>query len=114
VLTFVLGVIVGGTGFFAFAWYAGHWHRSFDKERVVQHLKRDLSLSDTQVERLRPIVEDWAKRQSDLKAQVDPQFRALREDFRSRVREILNPEQREKFNELVRQHEERMRRAGVH
>jgi Spy/CpxP family protein refolding chaperone len=113
VLTFLLGVIVGGAGFFGYAWYAGHWHQSFDKQRILRHLKRDLNLSDSQVEQLRPILDDEEKKHAELKSRVDPQFQALREEFRNRVREILTPEQREKFNDLVRRHHERMKKAGA-
>jgi ATP phosphoribosyltransferase regulatory subunit HisZ len=113
VLTFLLGVIVGGAGFFGYAWYAGHWHESFGKQRILRHLKHDLNLSDAQVEQLGPILDDWERKHAELKSRVDPQFQALREEFRNRVRGILNPEQREKFNELVRRHDERMKKAGA-
>lgn len=113
VLTFLLGVIVGGAGFFGFAWYAGHWHQSFDKHRILRHWKHDLNLSDAQVEQLGPILDDSERKRAELKSRLDPQFQALHEELRNRVREILTPEQREKFNQLVRRHDERMKKAGA-
>ena len=107
VLTFLLGVVVGAAGLFYYAWHWGHWHRTFDKTSIVRHLTRDLNLSDAQAQQLGPIVDEWANQERDLRSRVDPQFQALRKEFRDQVRKILNPEQLEKFNELVRRHEER-------
>lgn len=107
VLTFLLGALVGGVGLFSYAWYAGRWHQHLNPERILKHLKRELTLSDAQVQQLTPAVDDWVKKHDDLKAQVDPQFEALQEEFRNRVRQVLNPQQVEKFNSLVRQHDAR-------
>lgn len=111
VLTFLLGVIVGGAGLFSYAWYSGHWHQSFDTQHIIRHLTRELKLSDAQVQQLTPIVEDWTKKHAELRSQVAPQFQSLREEFRNRVSQILTPEQLEKFNKLVRRHDERMKRG---
>lgn len=111
VLTFLLGVIVGAAGLFSYAWYSGHWHQSFDTQHIIRHLTRELKLSDAQVQQLTPIVEDWTKKHAELRSQVAPQFQSLREEFRNRVSQILTPEQLEKFNKLVRRHDERMKRG---
>ncbi len=114
VLTFVLGAIVGSAGFFSFAWYGGHWHQTLDKERIVRRLKGQLDLSPAQVEQLRPLVEEWVKKHDELKAQTDPKFQALREEFRERFRRVLNPEQIAKFNRLVAWHDEVRKRQNSH
>jgi Spy/CpxP family protein refolding chaperone len=113
-LTFVLGGLVGGWGMFSYAWYAGHWHRRFDKQRIVRHLTHDLSLSDTQVQQLNEIVDEYEKKYADLGAEVEPRFAALREERRNRIRQILTPEQIEKFNEVVRRTNERMKKHPPH
>ncbi len=110
VLTFLLGGVVGGAGLFSYAWYGGRWHQNLNPERVLKHLKTELALSDAQVQQLTPAVDDWVKKHNDLKRQVDPQFEALREEFRNRVRQVLDPQQLEKFNNLVRQHDEAARK----
>jgi hypothetical protein len=106
-MTFVLGVVVGGCGMFFYAWYGGHWHREFDKHRVVRRLTRELGLSEAQVHQVDQIFEDGAKSYSELHKQVDPQFDAIRAQTRDRIREILSPEQLVKFNAMVRQSDER-------
>jgi hypothetical protein len=106
-VTFVLGVVVGGCGMFFYAWHTGHWHREFDRQRVVRHLTRDLHLSEAQIRQVDQILEDTAKSYSDLHKQMDPQFDTIRIHTRDRIREILTPEQVVKFNEMVRQADER-------
>jgi len=108
-VTFVLGVVVGGCGVFFYAWYSGHWHRQFERQRVVRRLTRELRLSDTQVHQLDQILADTAKSYSELHKQVDPQFDAIRGQARDRIRQILAPEQVARFNEMVRQADERRR-----
>jgi len=108
-VTFVLGVVVGGCGVFFYAWYSGHWHRQFERQRVVRRLTRELRLSDTQVHQLDQILADTAKSYSELHKQVDPQFDAIRGQARDRIRQTLTPEQVAKFNEWVRQADERRR-----
>jgi Spy/CpxP family protein refolding chaperone len=111
-LTFLLGIIIGGFGVYFFAWYSGHWRRGFDRERMVNHFKTELNLSDAQVQQLRQILEDTGKKFSDLQKQVEPQFRAVREDADNRIRQILTPEQTAKFNDLIRKREQRHRQRS--
>jgi hypothetical protein len=108
-VTFVLGGVVGGCGMFFYAWYSGHWHREFDRQRVVRHLTREVHLSDSQVRQVDQILADTAKSYSELHKQVDPQFDTIRAQTRDRIRQILTPEQVVKFNEMVRQADERRR-----
>jgi len=108
-VTFVLGVVVGGCGVFFYAWYSGHWHRQFERQRVVRRLTRELRLSDPQVHQVDQILADTAKSYSELHKQVYPQFDAIRGQARDRIRQILAPEQVARFNEMVRQADERRR-----
>jgi len=110
VLTFLLGAVVGAGGMFVFAWYAGHWQqRGFNRERIIRHFKSELNLTDPQVQQLRQILDDTGKRLTDVQKQMEPQFQAVREETRNRIRQILNPDQVAKFNELVRKWDERHR-----
>jgi hypothetical protein len=111
VLTFVLGIVVGSGGLFLFALRTGNWHPAFSRERVIKALTHDLNLSPPQVSQLEQIMEDTGKQHHALEVQMDRQFDSLREQNRNRIRQILSPEQLAKFNEIVRQHEERRRRG---
>ncbi len=107
--TFVLGVIIGGAGMYYYAWNTGHWHRGFNRDRVIQHLKDELDLSPPQAQQVSQIIDDEGKKYSDLQKQVEPQFMAVRQDTRNRIRQLLTPQQLSKFNEMVRRWDERHR-----
>jgi Spy/CpxP family protein refolding chaperone len=109
-LTFLLGVIVGAAGVFFYGWYGGRWHRGFEKQHMVRRLTRELNLSDAQVQQLGQLIDGSIKRYSELQAQVEPQYRAVGEETRKQIRQILTPEQATKFDELVRRWEERRKK----
>jgi Spy/CpxP family protein refolding chaperone len=106
-LTFALGVIIGGCGVYYFAWYTGHWHRGFNKERVVHHLQKELNLSPSQIQQVNQIFDDAGNKYRDMQNKTAPQFEAIRQETRDRIRQILNPEQISKFDQLVRHADER-------
>ena len=104
-LTFLLGVILGGAGVFLFTWYTGHWHTRFDRQRIVKHMRRDLNLSDNQVQQLRQIMDETDAKFKELRKQTSPAFDTVRNEMHDRIRRILTPEQAAKFDEIVRRHE---------
>jgi Spy/CpxP family protein refolding chaperone len=114
IITFLLGIVVGGAGVLFYGWYGGHWHRGFEKQRIVQRLTRELNLTDAQVKQLDQIVDDSMKRFAELRKQFEPQFDAAREESNNRIRQILTPEQLTKFDEMVRRFEERGKRRRPH
>jgi len=114
VLTFLLGGAVGGSGMYFYAWHSGRWSRGFSKEHVVRHLKHELGLSEPQVHQLHEILDEFDGKFAGLHRQVEPQFTALEEERRNRIRQILNPEQVAKFNDLVRGWEERRKKQKSH
>ena len=106
-LTFLLGVIVGGAGVYYYSWSTGHWHRPFNRQNFVRRLKADLNLSDAQVAQLEPILDSSLSKLRSAQQQSDAQFNAIREETRNAIRQILSPEQMQKFDELVRRWDER-------
>jgi len=111
-LTFVLGVIVGGASIYYYAWSTGHWHRPFNRQSFVQHVKSELNLSDTQVPQLQQILEGSTGKFGATQQQCDAQLNSIRQETRNQIRQILTPEQSQKFDELVRRWDERRRRAS--
>jgi len=112
ILTIVLGAILGGVGTYYFLWYNGHLQRphGFNKDHAMEHLKKVLDLSDTQMQQLSQIFDDSAQKTRDLQKQLDPQFQAIHQETREHIRQILNPDQTRKFDEYVRQIDERRKR----
>jgi hypothetical protein len=110
-LVFVLGIVIGAAGMYSYAWYAGHWRRGSSRHRVIDYLQKELALSQAQTEQLQQIIRVWNQKESDLRDQLAPQFQALREDARAETRKILNPQQLEKFNEMVKRWDARRQKS---
>lgn len=110
VLTFLLGIIVGSAGVFYYGWYSGHWRHEFDQKRIILHIKRDLNLDDSQVQKLTQIFQESTKKRKELEQKNQPEMDALRKETRDQIRQILNPAQLAKFNEHVRLSNERMKK----
>ena len=106
-LTFLLGIIVGGSGVFYYGWYSGQWHHEFDRQRVIDRMKHELNLDDSQVQKLTQILQESGKKRRELEQKNQPEFDALRKETRDQVRQILNPDQLVKFNEHVRRADEK-------
>jgi Spy/CpxP family protein refolding chaperone len=113
-VTIILGAVLGGVGVYYFVWYTGRLQhpRGFNRDRAVVHLKKELNLSDAQTQQLERIFDESSQKTLDLQKQIDPQFHAIHLDTRARIRQILNPDQQRKFDELVKAIEERRRRRG--
>ena len=111
-LTFLLGVVVGGASVYYYAWSTGHFHRPFNRQSFVQRLKNELNLSDTQVPQLEQILEGSTSRFSAAQQQSDAQLNAIRQETRNQIRQILTPQQSQKFDELARRWDERRRRQS--
>lgn len=111
VLIFVLGIVIGAAGMYCYGWYTGHWHRGFSRHRVIDYLQKELDLSQTQTQQLQQIFRSMDQKESDLREQVAPQFQAIREEARTETRKILNPQQLEKFNEMVKRWDARRQKS---
>ncbi|MGH9469864.1 MAG: hypothetical protein ACRD1N_05910 [Terriglobia bacterium] len=104
VITFIIGLVLGGAAMYYYAWGTGHWRRKWSEQRAVDRLKNDLALTPPQVRELRPILDENVRNWNHLQQQVRPQFDALRDQTDNEIRHILNPGQLSKFNALIQQH----------
>jgi Spy/CpxP family protein refolding chaperone len=78
-------------------------------ERQLQRMRETLNLTDDQVARIRPILQDRNKQLDDLRAKSSlPQgearakAREIRKSARQQIDQILTPEQREKQKAMRR------------
>ena len=110
-LTFILGIVVGSVGTVFYGWYSGRMRPASEgrERRVVHFLQRELNLTDAQAQQVEHIMQESDEKFRDLHRTVDPQFDAIRDESRDRVRKVLNPDQLAKFNNLVRRFDERRR-----
>jgi Spy/CpxP family protein refolding chaperone len=109
VVTIALGAVLGGAGVYYYLWHNGRLHApgGFNKERAVAHLKKNLNLTDAEVEQVGKIFDESSQKVKDLQKQIDPQFEAIHQETRVQIRQILDPEQAKKFDELMRAIDER-------
>jgi len=113
VVTIILGAILGGAGAYYWLWSTGRLqHRGFNKERAVARLKRNLNLSKDQAQQVGRIFDEASQKVREVQKQVDPQFEAIHQETRARIRQLLNPDQAKKFDDLIRAIDARHRRTG--
>ena len=110
---FALGVVSGGLG--AHLYYARALDRPpgpppFLAPFMGPRLERALDLSPEQSEQIRAILEQGRREAGSLRRDLVPRLEELMERNRARIREILTPEQRRRFEELQRSHRGRSQR----
>jgi Spy/CpxP family protein refolding chaperone len=114
---FVLGIALGGVGTYlvttrvlaarpqgALAHTAGHTMAMFT---------RDLNLSPDQQSQIQTILNDTRAHYAALHEKLDPEYEQVRQLGRDRIRQLLTPEQRPKFEDLLRQMDEDRRQRAA-
>jgi Spy/CpxP family protein refolding chaperone len=75
---------------------------------------RDLNLSPDQQTQIQAIMNDTRARYAELHQKLDPEYEQVRQQGRERIRQALTPEQRPKFEDLLRQmDEDRRQRQAI-
>lgn len=110
---FVVGVVSGGLG--AHLYYARALERPpgpppFFAGPHGWLLDRELDLTAEQRRQLREILADSRREAEALRRDLAPRLREVMERGDERIRELLTPEQRERFDELRRHHRRRSER----
>jgi Spy/CpxP family protein refolding chaperone len=108
VLVFLLGIAIGGLG--THFWGGRVFGGRGDHPRIVEGLTRELGLTPDQKKQLESIIEDTRTKFQTIYEQERPLYDQARKDGRDRIRAILTPEQRPKFEEFVRRLDEDRRR----
>jgi Spy/CpxP family protein refolding chaperone len=114
-LVFLLGAALGGVLGYVFA------HRSYaaltpaltdqaKKQQKVDRLTQELNLSGDQRQQLDVIITDIQAQYKAIHKSTDPQIEEARQKGRERIRAILTPEQKPKFEEFLRRVDEERKR----
>jgi Spy/CpxP family protein refolding chaperone len=77
------------------------------KEEVFERMKRDLNLNEQQSTQIRAILEQTREEYRQLRAEVRPRYDAARQNARTKIRALLTPEQQQKFDAKVAEHDAR-------
>lgn len=80
------------------------------RDFVVRRLSRELHLDQAQVEQLRTIVQETHVEIRNVRRQFRPQIEEILTRSQDRVRTILRPDQREKYERIIA--DQRKRRMG--
>jgi Spy/CpxP family protein refolding chaperone len=116
-VVFVLGVALGALGAYLVNGRVWGAHpevfRHRDKRtQMIEQLTRELALTQDQHKELEAILSDMHSKYEALHQQINPQTERVRQEGRERIRAILTPEQRPRFEEFLRRmDEERKRKA---
>lgn len=101
VTAFMLGIAVGASGQYLLSYQAPPRPASTPAD-VTDELTRVLNLDQPQRLQVIQILSDCQQQNQDLKEQTRPQFQAIRENGRNRIRALLSPEQLALFNQWIR------------
>ncbi|MDD5085243.1 MAG: periplasmic heavy metal sensor [Candidatus Omnitrophica bacterium] len=82
------------------------------KAKMVEHLSKDLNLTAEQKTQVEGIFEAKHPQMLALQAEIQPKFEALRRATDAEIRQILNPDQQKKFDEIKAKMEERHKKHG--
>jgi Spy/CpxP family protein refolding chaperone len=113
---FVLGIAIGSVGTYLVtmrvqaARLAAPVH---NPAHTMAMYTRDLNLTPDQQTQIQAIMNDTRAHYADLHQKLDPEYEQVRQQGRERIRQILTPEQRPKFEELLRQMDEERRKRNA-
>jgi len=78
---------------------ASYWKDDSSQLFSYNKLSKELNLSPEQSQRLKMILDDFAKYHEDLESQIED----MRATGKNRIIQMLTPEQRKKFDEMCKQ-----------
>lgn len=100
--TFLLGIIVGGSG--QYLWMKQSTPRQANTtQEILEDLSENVGLEADQKARIGAIIDETFERYEVMRNQVRPQFTAIRDDARRRVRSILSSEQQIRYDIWTRE-----------
>jgi hypothetical protein len=79
-------------------------------ERFKAKLERELSLTPEQMQELDTVLIANREKADAFWKKSRESYNELRKEFRQAIRDMLTPEQQEKYDEMVRQHDERRKK----
>jgi Spy/CpxP family protein refolding chaperone len=114
---FVLGIALGSVGTYVVTMRVQAARPqatlAHNPARTMAMYTRDLNLSPDQQNQIQAILNDTRSRYAELHEKLDPEYEQVRQQGRERIRQILTPEQRPKFEDLLRQIDEDRRQRAV-
>jgi Spy/CpxP family protein refolding chaperone len=112
-VVFLLGALLGGVG--NHVWGERVWGKQIintqpTRNEIVGDLTRDLQLTPDQQKQLGSIVDDTRSQWRTLYTTIEPQHEQIRQQSRDRIRAILTPDQKPKFEEFMHRIDEQRKK----
>lgn len=115
-LVFVLGIALGGVGVYVVTsrvQAARPQATLRNPANTMAIFTRDLNLTPDQQKQIQGIFSDTRAHYAELHDKFDPEYMRVRQEGRERIRQSLTPEQRSKFEDLLRRiGDDRRKRQG--
>jgi Spy/CpxP family protein refolding chaperone len=77
--------------------------RKHEAEEHFEKMRSDLSLTDDQATKIRAVLDETRNEYRQLRTELRPRFDEPRLKARARIRELLNDDQRKKFDAITAQ-----------
>lgn len=88
-----------------------HSPEEFRKKALAEYQSR-LKLTDDQVSKMGALMDETRARVGDIRKQMHPLYEKVHQEQTEKVREILNATQREEYDRMLKEREERQKQAG--
>jgi hypothetical protein len=107
IVTFILGLIIGATGYHIFI---RHFNSNSNNDQaLLKDLRGTLELSPLQTEKVEEILKQSRVEYQELRNKNRPEFHAVRDRMRQRIKEVLTAEQQQRYDEWNHQQDEKRR-----
>jgi Spy/CpxP family protein refolding chaperone len=102
VAVLILGAAIGGLG----TYLAGHMNERRHHPRIMDRLSQQLQLTPDQQKQIRAVLSEGHKRWDSVyrqsQEQARPQYDAVRNETRARIRALLTPTQQPQFDDFLK------------
>ena len=80
-----------------------------EKKDIFERMRNDLNLTDEQARQVKAVLDETRDEYRTLSAECRPRYDAIRQKGRERIRALLTPEQQQRFDAKVAEHDARER-----
>jgi len=110
IVVFLLGALVGGLATHVWSIHASARGIPHGPDQLIEQLSRELQFSPDQLKQVTTIVDEAHSQVRSLYGPLDGQREQIRQQARERIRGVLTPEQKVKFEEFLRHLDEQRKK----